>query len=357
MKYAMKKKEKLSIVKTKIIALYIIAFSIAAVFLVYIGITVISFNGDKPLQPNVIGDTLGGTLSPLIGLVSAVLIYITIGQQIEANRLIQEQFEVEKKVKFEETLFSEIMKDLDVIENEIESFSLLDPIHGELKLNQYFGQFMENWISGHLLDIKMTDKPVIIYIEHSIKFQSLFTKYVELLSLFTKHITKQEAYFFILKNRMSKLSQHFHFGKFLEFKDYKRGRGVWKINDILSNFSITSWELVAIFLEAEAKVYSTVDKETNLSLYQLEIAPFLFNQIDFLKRVREFKSTVDISMKPKGHGFAVQSVSNKEAYWQRVKEARIGLKESIEEMKISGWYSLKDIEEFEKHIRLVHGRS
>jgi hypothetical protein len=47
------------------------------------------------IETGTIGDTIGGIAGPLISALSAVLVYIAFKEQVKANRLIQDQFEIQ----------------------------------------------------------------------------------------------------------------------------------------------------------------------------------------------------------------------------------------------------------------------
>ncbi len=69
---------------------------------------------------NEIGDTLGGILGPFIGLISSILVYLALREQIKANNLIQEQFKKEKVEREERLIFEEVISDLKLSINELE---------------------------------------------------------------------------------------------------------------------------------------------------------------------------------------------------------------------------------------------
>ena len=94
------------------IAISILIIGIVGMFLLPYLITQKSWgynlNVDKS---NEIGDTIGGILSPFIGLISAFLIYLALREQIKANDLIQKQFDELQVEKLEfEYLESDIAK-------------------------------------------------------------------------------------------------------------------------------------------------------------------------------------------------------------------------------------------------------
>lgn len=77
-----------------------------------------------------IGDTIGGLTAPFIGLLSAILVYISFQEQVKANRLVQVQIT-------EETLRRNLQ----------ESFEKIERLKGELRENTF------DFIEGLTLDI------------------------------------------------------------------------------------------------------------------------------------------------------------------------------------------------------------
>ena len=68
-----------------------------------------------------IGDTIGGITSPIVGLLGAILVYYALLEQIEANRLINEQFNEQKAMtvqqNFENTFFSMLNIHHEIVNN------------------------------------------------------------------------------------------------------------------------------------------------------------------------------------------------------------------------------------------------
>ena len=71
-------------------------------------------------QSGQIGDTIGGITAPVVNLIGAILVYYALNAQIEANRIIQEQIDDQKKdndetkrLKYINTLFLNFKEDVD----------------------------------------------------------------------------------------------------------------------------------------------------------------------------------------------------------------------------------------------------
>lgn len=73
---------------------------------------------------NPIGDTIGGISAPIIGLVSSVLVYLALKAQIDANSLINKQFEYERTNQDEKIYFEYLSQELDSISKFVSEFNL-----------------------------------------------------------------------------------------------------------------------------------------------------------------------------------------------------------------------------------------
>lgn len=90
-----------------------------------------------------IGDTLGGATAPVIGVISALLIYFSFRAQISANRIIQNQINQQRKEDNEKKEFNYQMEIYRNIQNSIENFSYKrskDEYHGIDAITKYFSQ-------------------------------------------------------------------------------------------------------------------------------------------------------------------------------------------------------------------------
>lgn len=66
-----------------------------------------------------LGDTLGGILGPLVGIISAALVYITIRQQIRANEIIMETRKEDNLAAYMREYMERIEKKIDQIEKRL----------------------------------------------------------------------------------------------------------------------------------------------------------------------------------------------------------------------------------------------
>jgi hypothetical protein len=84
------------------------------------------------------GDFLGGVASPFIGLVSAVLVYLSFQQQIQANKIQMEALKQESKR-------NNIRSTLNILRSEISGLTLEDPVDGHRIYHgmQAFEKFVE----------------------------------------------------------------------------------------------------------------------------------------------------------------------------------------------------------------------
>lgn len=76
-----------------------------------------------------IGDTIGGLTAPIIGLFSALLIYLSFRAQIKANYIVQEQINQQRKEDIEKKEFSYQMEVYRHLKEVIEKFECIDERH------------------------------------------------------------------------------------------------------------------------------------------------------------------------------------------------------------------------------------
>jgi len=81
-------------------------------------------------DPNEIGDMIGGILGPFLSFISAILIYLTLREQISMNDEFKTRFEMEDQLKVDNFHYSEFKENTNLIKKRIEEFSYLD-IHGQ----------------------------------------------------------------------------------------------------------------------------------------------------------------------------------------------------------------------------------
>lgn len=107
--------------------IYILIAGAAAIILMPILVTQLDwfFDFSKP-GTGAIGDTIGGITSPVIGVVSALLIYFSFRAQINANRIIQKQITDQKKEEDEKKEFNYQMEIYKHIKEVIDKFECSD---------------------------------------------------------------------------------------------------------------------------------------------------------------------------------------------------------------------------------------
>src|SRR5688572_22802037 len=94
----------------------IILILIAPFFLTREGI--ISFQ-----ETGQIGDTIGGVTAPITGLIGAILVFFALKAQIDANKLIHDQFEYQRQEESYRKLYMYISSQVDLIRTDINEFS------------------------------------------------------------------------------------------------------------------------------------------------------------------------------------------------------------------------------------------
>lgn len=70
-----------------------------------------------------IGDTIGGITSPILSLFGSILVFYALKAQIDANKLIQDQFNEQKKDELERKKLLYITEQINIIRNDINDFS------------------------------------------------------------------------------------------------------------------------------------------------------------------------------------------------------------------------------------------
>lgn len=91
-----------------------------------------------------IGDTVGGLTAPVIGVISALLIYFSFRAQINANRIIQNQINDQKKDEIEKKEFNYQMEIYKHIKESIEQFTYTvgnDEINGRDAISKFFDDY------------------------------------------------------------------------------------------------------------------------------------------------------------------------------------------------------------------------
>ncbi len=97
-----------------VILIFGIAFVIAAPFLFTRAWSTIGFQGKGE-----IGDTIGGITAPITSLIGSFLVFFALRAQIDANRLIQLQFEQQKKEEVERKTLTYLSEQLKAIREDV----------------------------------------------------------------------------------------------------------------------------------------------------------------------------------------------------------------------------------------------
>lgn len=70
-----------------------------------------------------IGDTIGGLTAPIVNLIGAILVYYALRAQIEANRIIQNQINDQKKDEVDRKKLTYIGEKVNMVRNDINEFT------------------------------------------------------------------------------------------------------------------------------------------------------------------------------------------------------------------------------------------
>ena len=87
-------------------------------------ITRTSFTGISFLTTGQIGDTIGGITAPLIGLLSAFLLFLALRAQIDANVMVSTQLSDQRQREYTQKMTLLVMKQLEFVREDITNFSL-----------------------------------------------------------------------------------------------------------------------------------------------------------------------------------------------------------------------------------------
>ena len=185
----------------------------------------------------VIGDTIGGVTAPFINFLAAILVYLALKAQIEANNKIQKHFEIERKEKSERLIFEEVIKELDLIKNRIENFELEDSDENINKGTHSFLIAME----ASLFEVRRKTRNEL---EYEV-FNGIFRDFIFLLNLFNDNVYQELSFIKIVNLRVDNILNLFETENFerinkpYSFSTFKNS--YWKLNpegmfDELVNF-------------------------------------------------------------------------------------------------------------------------
>jgi len=147
--------------KTSLVAAISIVMFITIAFLFVMYMTNASYPSWHFTTTGQIGDTIGGLTAPIIGLLNAILVYVTISVQIEANKKVQGQINEQKERE-------SLKQYLDYLISSINDFQYVDEETDEKtneKIKLHFKgstaiskQFESIYCSGHFDEADSTFK-------------------------------------------------------------------------------------------------------------------------------------------------------------------------------------------------------
>lgn len=261
------------------IAFMLILFGIVGFICLPYLITQTSYLNFKKIsfgKPNEIGDMIGGIVGPFIGLISASLVYLTIREQINANKTIQQQFEKEETTRFEKVIFEEIAKEIYIIIEEIEVIQGLSLKNKNLEKKEIISIVAVSAIfdNGNL-NFQFDDYTEILH------FKKLFKKLIDYLDLLTENIKNEKAFYKIVEIKMGKI--YFCFENSLN--------KVKKFNDVNNKYEVSNFaklEYLEMFLllvryinlEIKIKLFNQPTEKRNQDLIEYEV---FFKMAKFLE--------------------------------------------------------------------------
>jgi len=70
-------------------------------------------NYEKFCETGQIGDTIGGTMAPIVGLAGSIIVYLALREQVKANKLVQDQISDQRNTALLEKHFDYLVKSID----------------------------------------------------------------------------------------------------------------------------------------------------------------------------------------------------------------------------------------------------
>lgn len=143
-----------------------------------------------------IGDTIGGITAPLTSLIGSILIYFALKAQIDANKLIQDQFDEQKKGDIERKKLSYISEQINIVRSDLNDFTFSYK-DGNYKFNYTGADAIYEYLQkikhrgNHDEDV-FTTNPKIVELYNILQ---IFDKLVTLLN--TEKIPEQDRVYFI----------------------------------------------------------------------------------------------------------------------------------------------------------------
>lgn len=160
-------------------------------------------------KPNEIGDTIGGILSPFIGLVSIVLIYLTIQQQIEANKAINSQFENQEKERYERTIFEYTKEQLSGLDKKIKNINKEDnliidfepelPFETDSRTSEYDSISSEQFVSELAKEAIFENSFYTFETEGITEILNIISEFTSAVKLFNDSVFQEKAFIQIIE--------------------------------------------------------------------------------------------------------------------------------------------------------------
>ncbi len=262
------------------IALTLILFGVLGFIGLPYLITQSSFLNFKNIEfgkPNEIGDMIGGIVGPFMGLISASLVYLTIREQINANKSIQKQFEKQKEFQHEKVIFEEVIND---VKKTVEKIQDLSGTSLQISIKSYNNDLNISKIAtASIFDNGNLTTEFLINSE-ILHFKILFRKLLDNLELFLKNIKNENAFYKIVELKLQNINFYFE-ESILKVK---------KFNNLNNRYETTNYvrlEYLDMFIclksyilfEKQIKQKNQIPKE--VEEFYLEFKVF-FEIIDFL---------------------------------------------------------------------------
>ena len=152
-----------------------------------------------------IGDTIGGITAPFVNLVGSILVFYALKAQIDANKLIQEQFNDQKQDEIQRKKLLYITEQVNIIRNDINEFTF-----SYKKDNYKYNYTSSDAIFQFLNSIKKGGGHEIIYEDFLNENPKIF-ELITLLKIFKNQIE------IINKENISELDKKY----FLSLLDYQ----------------------------------------------------------------------------------------------------------------------------------------
>ncbi|AWW00103.1 hypothetical protein [Arcticibacterium luteifluviistationis] len=317
-------------------------WAIAVIILAFVGVFILPFLITHfswvydlgTSKPNEIGDTIGGILSPFIGLVSAILIYITIDQQIEANRKIQGQIDQGRLDKLEELIFEETKKELEKLKTNLERFKNLDyeSTRDDPSRNPYADAM-------DYLIFREGGKGYNDIHEGCNVLENHLDDFLKIMNLFSEKVKKQDAYKIIIKKMSADFLPFFESRKLREVF-FGLNLGLFKDSPFPEDFINLSnhYTLESIKELMEVRIYIYSDKnnnDENSTQFEIDSIDLLEEIIDDIKQYKSFE-----------YAFNMRQLERLGVRIKTEDSSYTGLDEDYQkfrqELKEKGWYAIEE---------------